>query len=156
MADKFFETVRSKMRLRNYSHSKRKLWNLQEAKSKKNRCTLLSDVAQDSLRECFPAHKPKDDLFGGAEGRKHLSERSFQQVFELTVKKAGIRKQVSVHSLRRAFATLPFESGVHLRYVHELLDHSSAKTTEILTHVNKKSLGKSVTPLDKAFLTGSK
>jgi len=136
--------------------SKRKLIHLHSAKGKKDRYTLLSDVALDSLRAYYKEYKPKDYLFEGAEGRKHLSERSIQQVFERAVKKAGIRKHVTVHSLRHAFATHLLESGVDLRYIQELLGHASSKTTEIYTHVSKKSLGKIVSPLDMAFHTGSK
>jgi len=136
--------------------SKRKLIHLHCAKGKKDRYTLLSDVALDSLRTYYKEYKPKDYLFEGAEGRKHLSERSIQQVFERAVKKAGIRKHVTVHSLRHAFATHLLESGVDLRYIQELLGHASSKTTEIYTHVSKKSLGKIVSPLDMAFHTGSK
>lgn len=131
--------------------SKRKLLHLHGAKGKKDRYTLLSDVALESLREYFRAYQPKEYLFEGADGRKHLSERSVQHVFERAVAAAGIRKKVSVHSLRHAFATHLLEAGTDLRYIQELLGHASPKTTEIYTHVSRKSLGKIVSPLDTAM-----
>ena len=69
-------------------------------------------------------------------------------LFEEAVKKAGIRKEVSVHSLRHSFATHLLESGTDIRYIQELLGHSNSKTTEIYTHVSSKELGKIRSPLD--------
>ncbi len=131
--------------------SKRNLIHLHGAKGKKDRYTLLSDVVLGSLRTYYRQYQPKEYLFEGAEGRKHLSERSVQHIFERAVKAAGIRKNVSVHSLRHAFATHLLEAGTDLRYIQELLGHQSAKTTEIYTHVSKKSLGKIISPLDEAI-----
>ncbi len=105
-------------------------------------------MALESLREYYKKYKPREYLFEGAEGRKHLAERSVQNVFERAVKIAGIRKRVTVHSLRHSFATHLLEGGTDLRYIQELLGHSSSKTTEIYTHVSKKSLGKIISPLD--------
>ena len=104
----------------------------------------------DSLRRTYQTYQPHDYLFEGAEGRTHLSERNIQHVFERAVKAADIRKDVSLHSLRHSFATHLLESGTDLRYIQEILGHASAKTTEIYTHVNNKSLGKIINPLDQA------
>ena len=70
---------------------------------------------------------------------------------KLRVKRAGIAKEVSVHSFRHSFATYLLESGVDLRYIQELLGHKSSKTTEIYTHVSNKDIGKIRSPLDIIF-----
>lgn len=129
----------------------RKMIHLRGTKGKKDRYTLLSDAALEALRTYYKQYKPKDFLFEGADGRGFLSERSIQHVFERAVKAAGIKKPISLHGLRHSFATHLLESGVDLRYIQELLGHSSSKTTEIYTHVSKRSLEKIVSPLDQAL-----
>jgi integrase/recombinase XerD len=130
--------------------SKRKLIYIKSAKGKKDRYTILSDIALENLRKYYKEYRPQEYLFEGAEGRSHISERSIQNVFERAVKFAGIKKAVTLHSLRHSFATHLLEGGTDLRYIQEILGHSSSKTTEIYTHVSQKTLGKIVSPLDKA------
>lgn len=132
--------------------SKRKLIHIRNAKGKKDRYTLLSEFILEKLRLYYKEYKPKEFLFEGGNGRVHLAERSVQNVFRRAVEKAGIKKRVTVHTLRHSFATHLLEGGTDLRYIQELLGHSSSKTTEIYTHVSKKSIEKIISPLDKAML----
>jgi len=87
----------------------------------------------------------------GKKGNTHLTVRSVEKIFEAAVKRAGIAKEVSVHSLRHSFATHLLESDVDLRHIQELLGHKSSKTTEIYTHVSNKDIGKIRSPLDIIF-----
>lgn len=129
----------------------RHLIHLHKAKGGKDRYTLLSDVVLSQLREYYRVYKPREFLFEGAEGRRHIAERSVQNVFERAVQAAGIRKAVSVHTLRHSFATHLLENGTDLRYIQEILGHQSSKTTEIYTHVSSRVLGKIANPLDQAL-----
>ena len=100
----------------------------------------------------FPGVNPKKWLFKGARYGSCISTRAVQAIFGQAKQKAGIKKEVSVHSLRHSFATHLLEMGTDLRYIQELLGHKISKITEVYTHVSSKSLGKIKSPLDSLNL----
>lgn len=128
--------------------SKRMLIHVRQGKGRKDRYTILSNNALGVLRIYAREYRPSEWLFPGELIGRHLTERSAQKVFECSCKKAGIKKDVSIHSLRHAFATHLLEGGTDLRYIQELLGHKNSKTTEIYTHVSQKGLGRIRSPLD--------
>lgn len=129
----------------------RRLIHLKGGKGKKDRYTVLGDSMLKQLRVYYQQYQPREYLFEGGNGRDHIAERSVQNVFQRAVRAAAIRKPVSVHSLRHAFATHLLEAGTDLRSIQELLGHSNIKTTEIYTHVSKRRLEKIISPLDRAL-----
>lgn len=128
--------------------SKRRLIHIRGSKGGKDRYTLLSEIALTMLREYWKQHKPAKWLFEGARDGRYLSVRTVQSIFEHAIKKVGIKKEVTVHSLRHSFATHLLECGTDLRYIQELLGHNSSKTTEIYTHVSNTALNRIKSPLD--------
>lgn len=129
--------------------SDRMLVRIEQGKGRKDRYTLLSETALEALRIYTKIYKPDYWLFPGGKAGKFLTERSVQKVFEAARDKVEISKDATVHSLRHSFATHLLEGGVDLRYIQELLGHSSSKTTEIYTHVTQKSIRNIVSPLDR-------
>ncbi|WRQ72941.1 MAG: tyrosine-type recombinase/integrase [Methanosarcinales archaeon Met12] len=126
----------------------RKLIHVKGAKGRKDRYTILSDVAIETLGLYLKMYQPEKWVFPGQKEGLHITTRTVQRIFEDAIKKADIDKEVSVHSLRHSFATHLLESGVDLRYIQELLGHKNSKTTEIYTHVSNKDLSKIKSPLD--------
>ena len=129
--------------------SERKIIHIHGGKGKKDRYTILAEVVLEGLREYWKAFKPKAWLFEGQVAGIPYSIRSAQQVFEKAKDKAGIKKHVSIHSLRHAFATHLLDQGTDIRFIQELLGHSSVRTTEIYTHVSKRTIATIKSPIEK-------
>lgn len=128
--------------------SRRMLVHIRQGKGRKDRYTILSETALEVLRLYAKKYRLQDWLFPGENEGTHLSERTAQKVFTTACKKAGVKKDVSIHSLRHSFATHLLEAGTDLRYIQEILGHKSSKTTEIYTHVSKKDILRIRSPLD--------
>ncbi len=120
--------------------SKRMQIFIERAKGKKDRMVNLSpvllDILRSYLRGCEP--RPKIYLFESEQTRTAYPTRTVQQIFSNAKAKAGIRKEVGIHSLRHSFATHLLDKGTDIRYIKELLGHFNIKTTERYLHVSKK------------------
>ncbi len=128
--------------------SKRNVLIIKQAKGRKDRIAPLSNKIIDLLRSYYISFKPKIYLFEGAIANNPYDERSLQNVIKQSVLKAGIKKPVTLHWLRHSYATHLLESGTDLRYIQEILGHSSSRTTEIYTHVSTKSIQNITSPFD--------
>jgi len=127
--------------------SQRMLIRINDSKGNKDRYTLLSEKLLKLLRDYYKFCKPKYWLFEGQGGGQY-SATSIANILRKALKKARINKHATPHTLRHSFATHLLEQGINLRYIQELLGHSSIKTTEIYTHVSSKQLSKIKNPLD--------
>ena len=84
--------------------------------------------------------------------RRHVHENTLQKAVAAAVKRAGIDKKASCHTLRHSFATHLLEDGYDIRTVQELLGHKSVKTTMLYTHVmagGARGVLGVVSPLDR-------
>lgn len=132
--------------------SKRMLIHIKASKGRKDRYVMLSEMVLQFLRDYWKQYKPSKYLFQGAKVDRCISIRTVQKILEHACQKAGIKKEITVHSLRHSFATHLLEGGTDLRYIQEILGHAHSKTTEIYTHVSTKSICKIQSPLDSLDL----
>lgn len=117
-------------------------------KGNKDRYTILAKVNLTILREYWKLYRPGIWLFPSVNPVDHLCTRTMERVFEQSKQKAGIKKDVSIHTLRHSFATHMLESGVAINYIQLLLGHTSPKTTCIYIHLARKDALNLKSPLD--------
>jgi len=119
---------------------------LKKGKGKKDRVTILPKKLKNDLQPLLVNKVSRDFVFESERGGK-LTTRTAQVVFSKALKKAGIKKSATFHSLRHSFATHLLENGVDIRYVQELLGHANIRTTQIYTKVTNPSLKNIRSPL---------
>ena len=123
---------------------------IQLAKGKKDRYVNLGPLLLDILREYIKMYKPrpKKYLFESEQTHTAYPSRTIQQIFSNAKNKAGIKKEVGIHSLRHSFATHLLEKGTDIIYIKDLLGHFNIKTTERYLHVSRKKLVNITSPFD--------
>ncbi|MBW8361758.1 MAG: site-specific tyrosine recombinase XerD [Kaistella sp.] len=116
-------------------------------KGDKSRLVPLADITSQLIKEYIHdvrSHykinkKHEDILFLNSRGSSMSRVIVFIIIKELT-EKAGISKKISPHTFRHSFATHLLQNGADLRYIQEMLGHSSITTTEIYTHLKTDEL----------------
>jgi integrase/recombinase XerD len=109
---------------------KRKLIRVEQGKGQKDRYAMLSARLHMVLRRYYIALRPDPDswLFPSWKKDRHMSVTALQLACREAAAHAGLRKKVTVHGLRHAFATHLLEQGTDLRVIQVLLGHSQIDT----------------------------
>jgi integrase/recombinase XerD len=121
---------------------------IREGKGKKDRYTLLSQTNLEILREYWKKYRPLDWLFDGHKKGTHLTVRAIQLILKDSKNKAGIKKNISVHTLRHCFATHLLEADTNLYHIKQLMGHSCMQTTTMYLHLMRMDVLKVKSPLD--------
>ena len=115
-------------------------------KGDRERLIPLGEESQRWLRDFIDGprmeillERQTDYLFPTRRGDR-MTRQAFWHIIKRYAQKAGIRRKMSPHSLRHAFATHLLNRGADLRVVQLLLGHSDLSTTQIYTHVARERL----------------
>jgi integrase/recombinase XerD len=117
-------------------------------KGSKDRLFIISEMFGKDLQ----IYKEKNGADGKGyiftvNGRK-MSPRGIQHAIKTASERAGLEKELHVHTLRHSFATHLLENGVDIRKIQKLLGHSNLQTTQIYTQVSSEEIKKIKSPLD--------
>ena len=136
----------------------RKMLHVRQGKGKKERYVPLSAVLIEWIKEYLAIENPQIWLFNGQSKKmpdgtsdSHYSPKGLGWVIRQAVRKAGIIKRVSSHTLRHTFATHLLEDGLDIVSIRDLLGHSSIETTMVYLHVAHYDRVKSFSPLDTVY-----
>ena len=117
-------------------------------KGAKERLVPISPRLLTALRHYWKQYRPSNYLFPGKTSDTPLAGTSIQKACKQAAKDAGIRKNITPHSLRHSFATALLEAGVDLLTIGQLLGHASFTSTMIYLHVRRPHLDRSPSPID--------
>ena len=131
----------------------RGMLHVKHGKGGKDRYVPLGDMLIRGITKYLGAERPRRWLFEGVNG-DCLSQRGTQWVVSQAVKKAGIIKEVSTHTLRHTYATHLLEQGLDIVTIKELLGHEAIETTMIYLHIAQPSARTAFSPLDNLYKKG--
>jgi site-specific recombinase XerD len=130
----------------------RMLIHVREGKGQKSRLVPLSEVLLQQLREYWRLHRRRVQdspwLFPSRDRSKPLDVSGLQKACTEARRRAGLTKHATPHSLRHSYATHLLEAGTDIRTVQALLGHSCISTTTRYTHVRRKLIRATQSPLD--------
>lgn len=132
--------------------SARMLVHIEQGKGQKPRLVPLSEVLLRSLRSYWRVQRPRVPgslwLFPSDDPTKPIHVTTIEKACQRARVTAGLSKHATPHTLRHCYATHTLEAGVDLRTVQALLGHANLSTTAIYTHVQRKLVTATRSPLD--------
>jgi integrase/recombinase XerD len=150
------EVVRLKVK---HIDSAQNIIRIEQSKGRKDRNVMLSPAMLDLLRQWWKARPSRYNAQMPAQERwlfpsrklagKPMTTRQFNRLFHEAADAAGIKKRVTLHTLRHSFATHLLERQTHIRTIQALLGHTKSDTTARYAHVATGMISAVESPLDQ-------
>lgn len=121
---------------------------VRQGKGFKDRLVPLSPRLLKEMRWFWQTHRSKPWLFPGSQPGQPVHSGTVQRLFRQTLRRAGIEKAATPHTLRHSFATHLLEAGVDILTVQKLLGHSNLSTTTRYVHISNRHLQQTPSLLD--------
>jgi integrase/recombinase XerD len=121
---------------------------VRHGKGAKDRQVPLSARLLSALRKWWSTHRHPRWLFPGKTPGRPLSDGMVQRIAGRVVKRAGLRKKATLHTLRHSYATHLLEAGVDVVTLQKLLGHSDLSTTARYLHLSTRQMQKLPNVLD--------
>lgn len=132
--------------------SARMLVHVRQGKGNKDRLVPLSLKLLTILREYWRVQRPARWLFGTKDGQSRVHPGTVQRQLRRAVKKAGLRKPATMHTLRHSYATHMLEAGVDVMTLQKILGHRQLSTTARYLHLRGDQLQRLPSLLDRLAL----
>lgn len=130
---------------------KRGLIHVRDGKRGRDRYVMLSPRLLAGLREYYrQVRPPGPHVFPGQNRTRPITPSPVRAALKKALRKVGIEKKVTMHSLRHAFATHLLEAGTDIRVIQVLLGHGSIRTTARYAHVSRTHVASVPSPLDQS------
>ena len=128
--------------------SQRMVIRVEQGKGQKDRYVMLSAKLLETLRSYWRAARPKEWLFGGKIPGQPITNDAVELACQNARRLSGIRKPITPHSMRHAFAVHLLESGTDVRTIQLLLGHRSLATTARYLRIATSKVCSTSSPLD--------
>jgi site-specific recombinase XerD len=128
--------------------SRRMVIRVEQGKGQKDRYVMLSPKLLETLRGYWRAVRPKEWLFEGDAAGQPISVSAVESACQKARRRSGLRKPITPHSLRHAFAVHLLESGTDIRTIQLLLGHRSLATTAQYLRIATSKVCSTSSPLD--------
>ena len=130
--------------------TERQMVHVRQGKGDKDRCVPMGVMLARGIKDYIAAEKPRIYLFEGNDGNAY-SQRGAQWAISQAVKRAGIVKEVTLHTLRHTYATHLLEQGINILAIKELLGHAHIDTTMVYLHLARPSVQAAFSPMDTLY-----
>lgn len=124
---------------------------VRKTKGNYDRYVPLGKLLLKGITQFIESTQPTDYLFTGKDFDSEYSQRGVQWIIKRLAQKAGIKKDITTHTLRHTYATHLLEDGLDIVSIKNLLGHANIETTMIYLHIAKTEIKQPFSPLDLLY-----